>query len=240
MVAVINPAHWFGEGGELPAEPRRRAKALRVAQCIEAGGPLPRGHARATLIPCRKRPAGTACSGLLMVLKQDDDAIHAFCQVCTADEYLIYEWEDTLWANGPMKPFDVAALAAEAGLSKLERPARDIDLLLERTLALLGSHLTTTEARRIVARSASPTAMVQAILGTAAQPPAVATMERLLPVLMDLWNETPREELGGQSPDAVHAAGAAAPREPRVGRNVPCPCGSGRKYKKCCLHAVRH
>lgn len=24
--------------------------------------------------------------------------------------------------------------------------------------------------------------------------------------------------------------------EPKVGRNDPCPCGSGRKYKKCCLH----
>ncbi len=24
---------------------------------------------------------------------------------------------------------------------------------------------------------------------------------------------------------------------PRVGRNEPCPCGSGRKYKKCCLRA---
>jgi len=23
-------------------------------------------------------------------------------------------------------------------------------------------------------------------------------------------------------------------RQPRVGRNDPCPCGSGRKYKKCC------
>lgn len=22
--------------------------------------------------------------------------------------------------------------------------------------------------------------------------------------------------------------------EPKVGRNDPCPCGSGRKYKKCC------
>ena len=26
-----------------------------------------------------------------------------------------------------------------------------------------------------------------------------------------------------------------APRGPRVGRNDPCPCGSGRKYKRCCL-----
>ncbi len=239
MVAVINPAHLF-EGGGLPAEPRLRAKALRVAQCIEAGGPLPRGHARATLIPCRKRPAGKACSGLLMVLKQDDDAIHAFCQVCTADEYLIYEWEETLWADGPMEPVDVAAMAVEVGKSDREPPARDLDLLLQRALALVGSRLTPTEVRRIVERSATPTAMVQAILGTAAQPPSVATMERFLPVLMDLWNETPREELGGQSPDAIHAAGVAAPRAPQVGRNEPCPCGSGRKYKKCCLNAVRH
>jgi uncharacterized protein YecA (UPF0149 family) len=29
-----------------------------------------------------------------------------------------------------------------------------------------------------------------------------------------------------------------APRpqaHPRIGRNDPCPCGSGRKYKKCCM-----
>lgn len=24
-------------------------------------------------------------------------------------------------------------------------------------------------------------------------------------------------------------------RPPRVGRNEPCPCGSGRKFKHCCL-----
>jgi len=23
-------------------------------------------------------------------------------------------------------------------------------------------------------------------------------------------------------------------REPKIGRNDPCPCGSGKKYKKCC------
>lgn len=34
-------------------------------------------------------------------------------------------------------------------------------------------------------------------------------------------------------------AGAAAPmrrEEPKTGRNDPCPCGSGRKYKQCCGH----
>ena len=29
-----------------------------------------------------------------------------------------------------------------------------------------------------------------------------------------------------------------ARRSPTVGRNDPCPCGSGRKFKKCCLDAA--
>ena len=28
--------------------------------------------------------------------------------------------------------------------------------------------------------------------------------------------------------------GAAAKKSPKIGRNQPCPCGSGKKYKKCC------
>jgi len=31
------------------------------------------------------------------------------------------------------------------------------------------------------------------------------------------------------------AASAAAAKLPKIGRNNPCPCGSGKKYKKCCL-----
>jgi preprotein translocase subunit SecA len=26
--------------------------------------------------------------------------------------------------------------------------------------------------------------------------------------------------------------------EPKIGRNDPCPCGSGKKYKKCCLNRM--
>tara|TARA_B100000745_G_scaffold296058_1_gene240925 strand:+ start:2520 stop:3956 length:1437 start_codon:yes stop_codon:yes gene_type:complete len=34
-----------------------------------------------------------------------------------------------------------------------------------------------------------------------------------------------------------HEPGTTYVREqPKVGRNDPCPCGSGKKYKKCCLH----
>jgi uncharacterized protein YecA (UPF0149 family) len=28
----------------------------------------------------------------------------------------------------------------------------------------------------------------------------------------------------------------STPREQKVGRNEPCPCGSGKKYKKCCAN----
>lgn len=34
---------------------------------------------------------------------------------------------------------------------------------------------------------------------------------------------------------AVLEGGAAARDRLKSGRNDPCPCGSGRKYKKCCL-----
>ena len=35
---------------------------------------------------------------------------------------------------------------------------------------------------------------------------------------------------------AQHAGGPAGPKrvEKKVGRNDPCPCGSGKKYKNCC------
>lgn len=33
--------------------------------------------------------------------------------------------------------------------------------------------------------------------------------------------------------DAEYAA-LCRPQAPKVGRNEPCPCGSGKKFKKCC------
>jgi preprotein translocase subunit SecA len=44
---------------------------------------------------------------------------------------------------------------------------------------------------------------------------------------------------GGRAPQAARVGGDDAPvktvrrEEPKVGRNDPCPCGSGKKYKKC-------
>jgi hypothetical protein len=42
-----------------------------------------------------------------------------------------------------------------------------------------------------------------------------------------------------QAPAAMHAPSVAKPAAPRSatqpGRNQPCPCGSGRKFKHCCI-----
>ena len=59
--------------------------------------------------------------------------------------------------------------------------------------------------------------------------------------LHDEWMDTPRESLEGKMPKEVLDGGlfpekvATFRREaPKVGRNDPCPCGSGKKHKKCC------
>jgi uncharacterized protein len=48
-----------------------------------------------------------------------------------------------------------------------------------------------------------------------------------------------RERLRKEEREARLALGVTAPRAHRnIGRNEPCPCGSGKKYKKCCLVAA--
>ncbi|HEY8330424.1 MAG TPA: UPF0149 family protein [Pseudomonas sp.] len=49
-------------------------------------------------------------------------------------------------------------------------------------------------------------------------------------------------EMSDNLPDLVFAvrdfwlAEAEKPKAPKTGRNDPCPCGSGKKFKQCCLH----
>ena len=46
--------------------------------------------------------------------------------------------------------------------------------------------------------------------------------------------QSPAEAAASRHQSPVQAKPAAASSHPRVGRNDPCPCGSGKKYKKCC------
>jgi hypothetical protein len=38
-----------------------------------------------------------------------------------------------------------------------------------------------------------------------------------------------------KKPKAIAEVLGVAPKKQKIGRNDPCPCGSGKKYKKCCL-----
>ena len=50
------------------------------------------------------------------------------------------------------------------------------------------------------------------------------------------------EQMRDSLPELVFAirdfwlAEAEKPKAPKIGRNDPCPCGSGKKFKQCCLH----
>lgn len=108
MTLVVDPWDWLHPDGTLPTEnPGLYRRALRVAQLIEAGGTLPKRHARETLLPCTRRPNGKPCPGLVWVAKTHEDAIHAYCVRCKADEMRIHNWQKTQWADGPMDPVDL-------------------------------------------------------------------------------------------------------------------------------------
>ena len=48
-------------------------------------------------------------------------------------------------------------------------------------------------------------------------------------------SETAASSNGGESAEATATAVKTIVRDqPKIGRNDPCPCGSGKKYKKCC------
>ena len=60
------------------------------------------------------------------------------------------------------------------------------------------------------------------------------------------WLATPREALHGKKPSELLGEAGLFPQKvetkrreaPKIGRNDPCPCGSGKKYKKCCGKGV--
>jgi hypothetical protein len=240
-VTVVNPWHWLNADGSFPLEPRLRKRIARVAQCIEYGGGLRIGQARQTLIACR----GRGCLGFMVVLKQKDDAIQVFCASCTLDEFLIYEWEETPWAKGPPVAVEVASLAGSSGggaKSSQRSSAHDLTTTLERTLALLGSPLSAAHIHELIAKSDHPGVVAEAVMASIPGPPPTrGAVERFLPVLMNVWNETSRPDLKGRSPSQAYHEGPSSPPEAAqpldLGRNRPCPCGSGKKYKRCCISA---
>jgi tetratricopeptide (TPR) repeat protein len=51
-----------------------------------------------------------------------------------------------------------------------------------------------------------------------------------------LWDDLWRQRIAGETPVLPPMAASPPAKKKKVGRNDPCPCGSGKKYKKCCMH----
>jgi preprotein translocase subunit SecA len=52
--------------------------------------------------------------------------------------------------------------------------------------------------------------------------------------ILTTWSRSDIEEYENNEISAKHIQEAV--NAPKIGRNDPCPCGSGKKYKKCCLN----
>ena len=64
----------------------------------------------------------------------------------------------------------------------------------------------------------------------------VATVERLITDLMAMSDAVRREAIDTFTANAGRPTddGARIAGQVKIGRNTACPCGSGKKYKKCC------
>ncbi|WP_212635429.1 SEC-C metal-binding domain-containing protein, partial [Rhodobacter capsulatus] len=56
----------------------------------------------------------------------------------------------------------------------------------------------------------------------------------LIPDLVEELNLFTKAQVPGLPTGFPMAANMASAPGPKVGRNDPCPCGSGKKFKKCC------
>ena len=62
-------------------------------------------------------------------------------------------------------------------------------------------------------------------------------LKTLADACMVFYNEMPQWLINGYSPNALNGKmNAPIKKEEKISRNAPCPCGSGKKYKHCCLN----
>lgn len=121
------------------------------------------------------------------------------------------------------------AAAAEAAyryaleMTPADQPSHDRDGAVERLICILDETGRSDEANALIESEKA----------------RVATMETVDDVSEDEDPEEAKWRDASASPDYVPSASAVSPgtmvrKEPKVGRNDRCPCGSGKKFKRCC------
>lgn len=61
-----------------------------------------------------------------------------------------------------------------------------------------------------------------------------AFVQEFLALIANVSNNTRLWSNNGHTPNELHRQEASVVERRKIGRNDPCPCGSGKKYKKCC------
>jgi hypothetical protein len=138
-------------------------------------------------------------------------------------------------------PETAAAPDALDALAKLDIDPAELDQINLKDILPPGVKLPPNiSAKDIKAMLQSPQGMVVTDFVTFCQekgidPDAASMDDPQMQELNKEWMSTPREAFDGKTPAQMMGKVETFRREnPRVGRNDPCPCGSGKKYKKCC------
>ena len=76
---------------------------------------------------------------------------------------------------------------------------------------------------------------LQTVLEELILPPPPEVIETALEFIIEKPDADPLGFLPEQTDRVLHASGTLRRAAAKVGRNDPCPCGSGKKYKKCCF-----
>jgi tetratricopeptide (TPR) repeat protein len=153
-------------------------------------------------------------AGVLMAIKRRDEA------VARTEQNLARFGEDP-WAK---------ILAGDV-YDQDDQPGRALGLWKEAMAMTRDASVWDSIADRLeeVARDEQRAEEVKAILAEHPRPPEEKKKTEFVPPAMDDLELPPMSELYRDEPIAPLT------RAKVVGRNDPCPCGSGKKYKKCCM-----
>lgn len=166
------------------------------------------------------------------------------------------QWLEEAEIEAGEEPAEISEMEAEAPVEEI--PSFDLSQLDMRELgpqleALTGIKMPPGfNMKQIQKMIASPQGAFLADFGLFCQEQGIdmnaISDPKQLETLNEQWMATPRAAFAGKTPAEMSQENPSLysfkkvetyrRTEPRIGRNDPCPCGSGKKYKKCCGRGI--
>jgi len=220
----------------LLAQFRERRAYRPIVTIVSASGDVPDQLLGDTIAESLKQILGSVYDGDLEPLHRlvEDDNVNEYVRSSAIDTFLV------LCASDQMSREDVVAYYRSLFHEKLERRFSSSWNWLVLAVAELHAHELLDEVRQayaddLVDRSFAELEEIERDLASPAQ--SLRGYHLITDVVseMEHWACFCRVESKPVQPISPPPALETAPvRREKVGRNEPCPCGSGKKYKKCC------